>query len=70
MEVSAINPMNSIGAIENKELQIIANEVSDKLKDIIERMWFFIIACKGSVFLCCSRLNLFGLCRKKCKNKN
>ncbi len=38
VEVSAINPMSSIGAIENKDLQIIANEVSDKLKDIIERM--------------------------------
>ena len=38
VEVSAINPMSSIGAIENKDLQIIAKEVSDKLKDIIERM--------------------------------
>lgn len=38
VEVSAINPMSSIGSIENKNLQNIASEISNKLKGIIERM--------------------------------
>lgn len=38
VEIAAINPMNSIGAIENKELQGLAQEVSDKLQLVLDRM--------------------------------
>lgn len=35
VEVSAINPLESIGAVHNEQLQSIAAEVSDKLKSVI-----------------------------------
>lgn len=38
VEIAAINPMNSIGATENKELKSLAQEVSDKLQLVINRM--------------------------------
>lgn len=38
VEIAAINPMNSIGAIENKELQGLAQEVSNKLQAVVDRM--------------------------------
>lgn len=38
VEIAAINPLNSIGAIENTQLQSLANEVSDKLQAVINRM--------------------------------
>lgn len=38
VEVSAINPLVSIGAINNANLQSIAAEVSGKLKLVIERL--------------------------------
>lgn len=38
VEIAAINPMNSIGAVENKELQGLAQEVSDKLQAVVDRM--------------------------------
>ena len=38
VEIAAINPMNSIGAIENKELQGLAQEVSDKLQLVLDRL--------------------------------
>lgn len=38
VEIAAINPLNSIGAIENTQLQSLANEVSDKLHAVINRM--------------------------------
>jgi uncharacterized protein (DUF302 family) len=38
VEINAINPLNSIGSIDNKELQGIAKEVSDKLQSVIDKM--------------------------------
>ena len=38
VEVAAINPTASMQAVENMELEKIANEVADKLKRVIERM--------------------------------
>ena len=38
VEIAAINPMNSIGAIENKELQELAQEVSYKLQLVLDRL--------------------------------
>ncbi|MEJ7821174.1 MAG: DUF302 domain-containing protein [Chitinophagaceae bacterium] len=38
VEVSAINPLASIGAVQNEKLQSIANEVSEKLKLVLERV--------------------------------
>lgn len=38
VEISAINPLSSIGATENSNLQSLAREVSDKLQAVIERM--------------------------------
>lgn len=35
VEVAAINPLQSIGAIHNEHLQSLAEEVSGKLKDVI-----------------------------------
>jgi len=38
VEVSAINPLESMGAVNNLNLQSIAAEVSGKLKSVIERL--------------------------------
>jgi len=38
IEVSAINPMVSMQAVKNEELEGIATEVSDKLKKVIDRL--------------------------------
>ncbi|WP_018613987.1 DUF302 domain-containing protein [Segetibacter koreensis] len=38
VEVSAINPLESMGAVNNANLQSIAAEVSGKLKMVIERL--------------------------------
>lgn len=38
VEIAAINPLSSIGAIENSQLQSLAKEVSDKLKAVVERV--------------------------------
>lgn len=38
VEIAAINPLNSIGAIENKQLQSLAQEVSEKLQLVIDRL--------------------------------
>lgn len=38
VEVSAINPLASIGAVQNDKLLSIANEVSEKLKTVIEKV--------------------------------
>ncbi len=38
VEVSAINPLESIGAVKNANLQSIAAEVSGKLKSVIEHL--------------------------------
>lgn len=38
VEVSAINPLESMGAVDNASLQTIAAEVSGKLKTIINRL--------------------------------
>ena len=38
VEVSAINPLASIGAVQNDMLLSIANEVSEKLKTVLERV--------------------------------
>ncbi|OLY94503.1 Uncharacterized conserved protein, DUF302 family [Cnuella takakiae] len=38
VEIAAINPLNSIGAIDNNHLQSLAKEVSDKLQAVMERM--------------------------------
>ena len=38
VEVSAINPLESIGAVNNANLQSIAGEVSGKLKSVIEHL--------------------------------
>lgn len=38
VEIAAINPLSSIGAVENTQLQSLAKEVSDKLKAVVERV--------------------------------
>jgi uncharacterized protein (DUF302 family) len=38
VEIAAINPLSSIGAIENSQLQSLAKEVSDKLQAVVERL--------------------------------
>lgn len=38
VEVSAINPLSSIGAVQNEQLQLLAAEVSSKLKGVIENL--------------------------------
>lgn len=38
VEVSAINPLNSIGSIDNEQLQSLAKEVSEKLNTVIDRL--------------------------------
>ncbi|MBN8717976.1 Uncharacterized conserved protein, DUF302 family [Hydrobacter penzbergensis] len=38
VEVSAINPLNSIGGVENEALHSIAEEVSGKLQNVIDRI--------------------------------
>lgn len=38
VEVAAINPLNSIGAIENNRLHSLAKEVSEKLQAVIDRL--------------------------------
>ncbi|HXI00252.1 MAG TPA: DUF302 domain-containing protein [Sphingobacteriaceae bacterium] len=38
VEVSTINPLASIGAVQNENLQSIANEVSEKLILVLERV--------------------------------
>ncbi len=38
VEVSAINPLESIGATENEHLKALATEVSDQLKEVIENI--------------------------------
>ena len=36
VEIAAINPLSSIGAIDNNQLQSLAKEVSDKLQAVVE----------------------------------
>lgn len=38
IEVAAVNPIKSMQAITNKELEAIANEVSEKLKNVIKNL--------------------------------
>ena len=38
VEIAAINPLSSIGAVENTQLQLLAKEVSDKLQAAVERV--------------------------------
>jgi uncharacterized protein (DUF302 family) len=38
VEINAINPLNSIGSIDNKDLQEIAQQVSDKLQTVLDKM--------------------------------
>lgn len=38
VEVSAINPLNSIGTIENEALKAIAAEVSEKLQKVVDAL--------------------------------
>lgn len=38
VEIAAINPLNSIGSIDNPALQGLAQEVSDKLKEVMDKM--------------------------------
>lgn len=38
VEVAAINPLNSIGTIENNQLHSLAKEVSEKLQAVINRL--------------------------------
>jgi uncharacterized protein (DUF302 family) len=38
VEIAAINPLSSIGAVENTQLQSLAKEVSDKLQAVVERV--------------------------------
>jgi len=38
VEVSSINPLASVGAVQNEKLQSIANVVSEKLKLVLERV--------------------------------
>lgn len=37
VEIAAINPLNSIGAIENEELKSIAAEITGKLRNAVEK---------------------------------
>lgn len=38
IEVAAVNPMASMQAVENKDLKVIAEEITDKLKTIIDSL--------------------------------
>lgn len=38
VEVAAVNPMSSIGAVDNEQLKQIADEVSGQLKTVIDKM--------------------------------
>jgi uncharacterized protein (DUF302 family) len=38
VEIAAINPLNSIGTIENDRLKSIASEITGKLKNVVERV--------------------------------
>lgn len=38
VEVSAINPLGSIGAVENEALRAVAGEVSEKLQAVVDRL--------------------------------
>lgn len=38
VEVAAINPLHSIGAVDNQELQSLAREVSERLQAVINRL--------------------------------
>ena len=38
IEVSAVNPMASMQAVSNEDLQVIAKEITEKLKTIIEKL--------------------------------
>ena len=38
VEIAAINPLSSMGAVNNAELSALAEEVSGKLKSVIDRM--------------------------------
>ncbi len=38
IEVSAVDPLSSMQAIENKELQVIAEEIQLKLRKVIEQL--------------------------------
>lgn len=38
VEVSAINPMQSIGVVENPELNTLAEDVSKRLKSALDRI--------------------------------
>jgi uncharacterized protein (DUF302 family) len=38
VEIAAINPMNSIGSIDNPALLELAQEVSDKLKEVLDKL--------------------------------
>jgi hypothetical protein len=38
VEIAAINPLSSIGAIDNTNLTALAEEVSEKLKAVVDRM--------------------------------
>lgn len=38
IEVSAINPLASIGALENEKIKMLAQEVSEKLKRVIDNL--------------------------------
>lgn len=38
IEIAAVNPMASMQAVQNKVLKVIAEEITDKLKSIIEKL--------------------------------
>ena len=38
IEVAAVNPMASMQAVENKKLNEVANEITAKLKHVIEKL--------------------------------
>ena len=38
VELAAVNPLNSIGTIENERLKSIASEITGKLKNVVERV--------------------------------
>jgi uncharacterized protein (DUF302 family) len=38
IEIAAVNPIASMMAIQNKELEVIANEVTDRLRRVISRL--------------------------------
>ncbi len=38
IEVSAVNPMASMQAVDNDDLNVIAEEITTKLKTVIERL--------------------------------